>query len=663
MHTLLMVSLGPVQDFIASARRGQDLWFGSFMLSQLALAVAKGVQKVAGKDSLIFPTDPEGDAAANKIVAQVGNPHEAAQAGKDRMEALLKELANSAFHGIQEHPGFHRDVAMAHVQDLIEYAWVAVPIGSDYGEARRDAERLLSARKNTRTWEAVPWKAAPRVPKCSICGQRESVIDESLYDEAPDLDKARLLRTKFKVKGEGKRAERLCGVDLLKRLGGDLRPEESPPKWRRRPPMYTSLHVAAQPILTRIARMEARDQAAVAAYVERLAPLLDLDRLRLPLEGPGEHKVSLKTTVFNPLVEPYQDGDPSPTLAPRGLAGRQGTKEVLDGRLLFADRLSEVFEDYALDLAKSSRESGVKTARAALVKVFEAAGNAGAPSPYYALLLGDGDKMGNAIDGLKNLEQHQALSKLLSDIVEQYREIVELHGGGLVYAGGDDVMAFLPLHSALRCANELRRIFETRLKTLFGETAPTMSIGLGIGHFMDDLVDIRALARAAEELAKRSRNSLAIAVSKRSGGTLEVTGRWDENGPDARPLHERIDRWCRLLDRDELPDGVAFELEEEVAPFEVREPGVRVQSVGVEMHDVIVALTRRVIGRKRQQRGTEGLSKEVDNLLHQCFTRNSSDLPLDALQAVKALSAEIQIARVFLSAYQDAWGPLKEEAR
>lgn len=36
MKYLLSISIGPVQDFIATARRSRDLWFGSWLLSELS---------------------------------------------------------------------------------------------------------------------------------------------------------------------------------------------------------------------------------------------------------------------------------------------------------------------------------------------------------------------------------------------------------------------------------------------------------------------------------------------------------------------------------------------------------------------------------------------------------------------------------------------------
>ncbi len=52
---LMMVALGPVQDFIAQARSTSDLWAGSHLLSHLALAAMKPVIEELGPDAVIFP--------------------------------------------------------------------------------------------------------------------------------------------------------------------------------------------------------------------------------------------------------------------------------------------------------------------------------------------------------------------------------------------------------------------------------------------------------------------------------------------------------------------------------------------------------------------------------------------------------------------------------
>ncbi len=95
---LLLVTLGPVQDFIAQARRTRDLWYGSHLLSELGRAAARAL--VDGGAQLIFPSLQANDAQladclaplradktppqniANKLLAQVPDgcdPRELAQ--------------------------------------------------------------------------------------------------------------------------------------------------------------------------------------------------------------------------------------------------------------------------------------------------------------------------------------------------------------------------------------------------------------------------------------------------------------------------------------------------------------------------------------------------------------------------------------------------------
>ena len=40
---LYVLAVGPIQDFIAAARRTRDLWFGSHLLSEICKAAAKQI--------------------------------------------------------------------------------------------------------------------------------------------------------------------------------------------------------------------------------------------------------------------------------------------------------------------------------------------------------------------------------------------------------------------------------------------------------------------------------------------------------------------------------------------------------------------------------------------------------------------------------------------
>ena len=90
---LLHIHIGPMQAFIASARRTRDLWFGSWLMSELSKAAAQGVIEQNKANELIFPTQgsdftPDSDlGVSNKIAALVVDPEVAA---KEAKTALLE---------------------------------------------------------------------------------------------------------------------------------------------------------------------------------------------------------------------------------------------------------------------------------------------------------------------------------------------------------------------------------------------------------------------------------------------------------------------------------------------------------------------------------------------------------------------------------------------
>jgi CRISPR-associated protein Cmr2 len=626
---VLVVSLGPVQDFIASARRCQDLWFGSWLLSDLARAAAVGIEAAAERGCLVFPASLRNKEAsvANKIVAVLPDdrvPAEVAERGRTSMSARLGTLVAQVFEKLPKER-WDRELALVQVRDLMEYVWAAAPFTSDYATARQQAEMLLGARKNTKAWKPVPWAPMLGRPKSSLDGLRESVLHETLYAGEEKLAPEDLHRLYFV-----KKSERLCGVGLLKRVGEEIDFDGKTAAKRR---FHSTAHVTAGPLLVRIARAEDRGRDALEVY---FGELRQLGVAMKPFEIlPGER-------AFSVVRDPLKEGSDARSV-PRTFG-----KDGLDGYLLFEDRLAEVLETYTPGYAAKApreREDLVRRARAALARLLDGIGHDAPPTAYYALLLADGDRMGQAINGLLEVGDHQALSRALEGFALGCRGIVERNGGSFVYSGGDDVLAFLPLHTALACADELQRAFgDAILKGCPSlQPVPTLSVGLGIAHHMEAMTEVRALAKQAEAAAKRERGSLGIAMSKRGGATLEIAGKWD----GSPPLHQRIDDWCRLFRDEDLPDGVAFELEEAVAPFDLLDP-----DEAAALKKVVLSVTRRVLARKRRERGKAPLDGEtVVKALSARFEGSA-----DPVAAVRSLSHELQVARVFLAAYESAWG-------
>jgi CRISPR-associated protein Cmr2 len=283
----------------------------------------------------------------------------------------------------------------------------------------------------------------------------------------------------------------------------------------------------------------------------------------------------------------------------------------LDGRLLF----EETYLEEAKKSESLQQKDSIERARKALNRFLAVACSddykISKPRKYFAVLMMDGDNMGSWISGEKMPEYrkllhpdtqkkletdptykeswepilsnprlmspaiHGFISKALGDFsLKLVRHIVEeRYAGKLVYAGGDDVMALLPLDCALDVARELRAAFsgelttndqgedlkvdfaakesqasksgyvllkrpnrERELLTTMGSEA-TASTGIVIAHHTQPLDLTLQEVRKAEKAAKSAgRNSFSLTFLKRSGEIMSAGAKWyyPENLEDAK---------------------------------------------------------------------------------------------------------------------------------
>lgn len=514
MDYFLTINIGPVQDFIASARRCRDLWFGSWLLSELSKAAALAL---AGPE-MIFPPpgqdlSPGSDLnVANKIVTITPDPESAAQKAESAARDRLQEIATNALNAVRG--SIELDRANAQIVDLLEIAWAAWPLKSssedDFIEARRGAERLLAARKNLREFTQPTW--ADAVPKSSLDGQRESVIHETQYNA---LSPQQL----YDVYGV-RRGERLCGVGLLKRYG-ERKGRENDDQGGR---VFSTSHVAAQGLLNRW-DISTENEAAARAVVHQFKHDLEGAPKNAFARVPGE---------------------------PHRIFG------LLDGHLLFENRLDEFFDTSN----KASSDEAKAKARSALKVLLEALGGE-RPHPYYVVLVGDGDKMGSSISAARSRQQNRDISTYLASFAGAVRPLVESHQGSLVYAGGDDVLALLPAHSALSCARALADLFAGIMRPAVEDksVAPTLSVGLAVVHHLEPLSEALHLARQAEKAAKAipGKNALAVTLAKRSGSDTTVASQWSNPADPLRGLDARLEKFIGWAHGKKLAAGLAYQ--------------------------------------------------------------------------------------------------------
>lgn len=543
MRYLFLVHIGPVQDFIASARRTRDLAFGSWFLSELSRAAACAIEAQNGLNSLIFPAPDTATMlqsknqeflVANKIIAWVQqSPRELGASVQRAIIAELHFIRDRAYKEIRFADDRWRLMAEKQVDRLFEFFWVALPFdGEDYPQTRRQLEALMAARKNTRNFPQVTGES---VPKSSITGQLESVIPDKEYPanwetEAVKREKAQKLYKNYRAGI----AERLSGVDLLKRRGATAYGEH----------FQSTSHMATLP------------------FLERLKSLPDT-QLREIQKAWQEYIEKMQKLAFSPDLER--------TPVPHLLMANSGTgsQENYDGSLLLEGRLVDMI--YAPGEDAKRRGERLQRARLALETFYKEFDHQcetcklekARPDTYYAFLQADGDGMGELIDAQAQRSdgKHREFSLELSRFAGRAREIVERHRGALIYAGGDDVVALLPLDTMLECASELAKTFRATLQNFTsvdseGQTrAPSLSTGIAIAHHLESLQQVRQLAKQAEERAKglEGKNALAITLSKRSGEDYGIAGHWDD-------LDISLQRLIAFASRGAIPTGTAYEL-------------------------------------------------------------------------------------------------------
>ncbi len=490
---LLHIHIGPMQVFIASARRTRDLWFGSWLMSELSKAAARGVVEQDGRNKLIFPAEgsdlaPDSDlGVSNKIAAEVVDPEKAAAAAKAALDARYDELiAAASLQNKLDSKAWARAEKQLH--NFLEFYWVSYPINGNYRYARTYADALLAARKNSRNFQPVDWKGE-KLPKSSLNGRMETVIP-------PKLD-AQTMYKKFHARP----GEQLSGVDLLKRLGKAENNDKS-----RFP---STSHMAVMPLYAQLETV-AGNLKVVTAWQKYMKTL--------PTEVQKQERIAIHEKLHLPILE------------------------EMDGGLLFESRL--------LDFMDKSETAVPKKA----LNTFLKAADISDPNPYYALLVGDGDGMGKAINGMKTAVTHRAFSQKLAAFSQEAKTIIEREDGAIVYTGGDDVLAILPLHKAVRAASALARSFQSRMN------GRTFSAGIAIVHHLEPLEDALTLARKAEQEAKAykkedgsEKDAVAIILNKRSGAPRMVVGRWGE-------IDERLAQFAEYYKKNALPHGLAYQL-------------------------------------------------------------------------------------------------------
>ena len=772
---LLHFSFSPVQSFIAAARKTQDLWMGSWLLSYLSWVAIQTIADEYGPDVILYPwlykqplcddwllrekqlgtllntnlctlAPPRLDLPTlpNKFVAllpwgvQEGFQYQRVQEVAARAEQTFyqrwKDIAQAVKNFLKDKIPHLWDHYTEQIWDeqtgigtrssIIPFSvfWTIFPwgfgnfadpnsvlqlykklsnpgddwefqkvydilqasgkytlnLGTVYSVAYELSDRFFRSRKTTRVFS----QRAIRGSKCTMCGEREALHAEQARAREfwTQVGRQNQLSTKFKPEGK----ERLCAVCTVKRLLPEI----------LRSDKATELGL---PQFSRTSYPSTSDIASAAFKQDLLHTLKETDAKQ------ASHGTALQKALealFNALealkVRPTNDLHTIPRLGklvqrlPNHLQPL-GKKIVrYDGEIFYEERYT--IESFQESTGESPSEAQLEAARQKLRAVLTIADRLGIrkPEKYYAIVLMDGDQMGKWIsgahDGLPRFRDilypglaEELLSKDSPDSQNQWTALLELkrivtpsfhalisfalnnfalrlvpkiveelYPARLVYAGGDDVLALVPLRYALEIARLLRAAFSGEIhfdgdnaRVLFGSPEATgyveldgalvltmgppatASAGIAITHHLDPLDIALQAARSAERTAKHQygRNALSLYLLKRSGEELRVGNAWfvSLNGTTVDVV-QQLNKIATALQTEKLsrsfPKSVAAEAEDlEQLPIEAR----------ISRTSYLLSHTGER-SRSSSEKDPNGLSKkELETLLQQLVRIFASD--------------------------------------
>ncbi len=203
---LILFTVGPVQRFIAQARKTQDLYAGSRLLSELINQAQSAIEELAPGAEHIFPlkdakSKPNKTMGAIVKVAAIDDLMESVE--KTVRDWWLLEAKKLWAKKAKDKDNLHKYFE-SQIQKHLEVYWVALELQTDYSNYRsvyKQLDPLLGAVKALRPFEQLAEEAGP---KCHLNGEYNAIICSKQIEESYN----HLIEEK----------EGLCAVSFLKRF-------------------------------------------------------------------------------------------------------------------------------------------------------------------------------------------------------------------------------------------------------------------------------------------------------------------------------------------------------------------------------------------------------------------------------------------------------------
>jgi CRISPR-associated protein Cmr2 len=189
---------------------------------------------------------------------------------------------------------------------------------------------------------------------------------------------------------------------------------------------------------------------------------------------------------------------------------------------------------------------------------------------YFAVVVADGNSMGKLI-GKKGFENIEEISKGLFDFIvnKNIYELTKDLKGELIYAGGDDILAFLPIDKVFEYIEELNK----RFKESLGDKV-SLSFGISINYYKfplrkaikeswDLLYEAKDRGKTKENGEEKKEASFSLLLRKHSGQTMKLFHKLnskeykkfkkikksviEENAPFVKGFHHNLKRYENVI--------------------------------------------------------------------------------------------------------------------
>ena len=240
-------------------------------------------------------------------------------------------------------------------------------------------------------------------------------------------------------------------------------------------------------------------------------------------------------------------------------------------------------------------------------------------TPFYAILMMDGDSLGSKMSSKEN---QQPISEALEKFINEVPNVVYDHSGFLIYAGGDDVLAILPVEDVFKCAIKIREHYQKCFKGTDNSEIEnsTISATVEFAHMKTPLTKmLRDAHRLLDNVAKNGcgRDSLAVRVWKPGGTAVQWAMPWEcaLNG-DKLILEEIADRF---RDYDEKESGFTNKFFYKIRErFEFLNPLKGEKPILDEPQQLALLATDYVNAENNKELNLGKAEQDIEPLLNQC---------------------------------------------